>query len=545
MADSVAGMPGTEVVVPVRAEGFHSIITAQGSITFDPDVVRLKGVEQYGLAGMDSSNFRIMQNAQGKLLFSWDDATLEGQSLANEAVLFAMRFKVIGDYGSISVINFTDSPTKLEFANSNFAATTVALKAGKVQVPAYAIITSPLDQDTLCVSSSIPVAFTAHGVYDSGNFFTVQLSDEKGSFQDAITVGEGTQSPIIVTLSAGITEGTKYRIRVVASSPAIVGSDNGHDISIGGLPSAPAVVHSNTCGPGSVTLSASGAPLGGSYRWYADASGSELLAAESSGVFITPTITASATYYVAAVNSMGCESERVPVQATVVDLDSVIVGPDEEVCIDDAPFLLEEGEPTGGVWSGTGVGATGVFNPLLAGEGTHQLTYTITCQNGSIAEASKNIRVIDVRGVPSIAQIGVDSLVTDIIGASYEWEANGRTFTSTSNKIRISEPGFYKVRVFDGGCVSELSDIFTASFYADFVVYPNPSIGVVTVSGPTLEEGLEIEVFNSIGKRVYQKTLRSFSGKEKVDLGHLSADLYFMSLRTSKMKMVVKLAFAN
>jgi len=52
-------------------------------------------------------------------------------------------------------------------------------------------------------------------------------------------------------------------------------------------------------------------------------------------------------------------------------------GPLTAVCIDAAPVTLTGAVPAGGVYSGTGVSG-GVFNPAVAGAGTHTLTYTYT-----------------------------------------------------------------------------------------------------------------------------------------------------------------------
>jgi hypothetical protein len=219
-----------------------------------------------------------------------------------------------------------------------------------------------------------------------------------------------------------------------------------------------------------------------------------------------------------------------------------LAGPDEEVCIGDAPFQLQGAAPAGGRWTGIGVDAAGLFNPAAGGAGVHTLTYSFTCQSGSVTAATKRIRVVDVEGIPGIKQVGLDSLVADMVGAQYEWEANGKTLRSTVNRIRIQEPGFYKVRVLDGKCASEFSDSFAASFYSDFQVFPNPSHGVITVSGPTLEEALEIVIFNSIGQRVFSRRMSTFTGKAQLTLNLLKPDLYLITLKTSKLNKVLKLA---
>jgi hypothetical protein len=66
--------------------------------------------------------------------------------------------------------------------------------------------------------------------------------------------------------------------------------------------------------------------------------------------------------------------------------------PQGSLCLSDAPLVLTGGVPAGGVYSGNGVN-NGVFNPALAGAGTHQIFYTYTDPYGCVAVASDNIVV--------------------------------------------------------------------------------------------------------------------------------------------------------
>ncbi len=52
-------------------------------------------------------------------------------------------------------------------------------------------------------------------------------------------------------------------------------------------------------------------------------------------------------------------------------------------CITDPSFTLIVSTP-GGSWSGTGVNASGVFSPSLAGVGTHTVVYTLACGSESV-----------------------------------------------------------------------------------------------------------------------------------------------------------------
>ena len=68
------------------------------------------------------------------------------------------------------------------------------------------------------------------------------------------------------------------------------------------------------------------------------------------------------------------------------------------VCISDPAFALTDGAPSGGTYSGPGVSG-GMFDPSIAGAGTHTITYT----NGGTCTFT-----ITVRGVPTSANAGPD-----------------------------------------------------------------------------------------------------------------------------------------
>ena len=63
-----------------------------------------------------------------------------------------------------------------------------------------------------------------------------------------------------------------------------------------------------------------------------------------------------------------------------------------ELCTDDIIITLDQGLPTGGVYSGPGVSGNS-FNPALSGSGDHTITYTFTNPNGCTDSASDNIEV--------------------------------------------------------------------------------------------------------------------------------------------------------
>ncbi|MDR3680536.1 MAG: SBBP repeat-containing protein [Flavipsychrobacter sp.] len=124
----------------------------------------------------------------------------------------------------------------------------------------FSITTGSISSGNLCASSPISIPFTITGSYNSSNIFTAQLSNAAGSFAAPVTIGtlSGTTSGSIpCTIPANTPAGIGYRIRVISSSPAVIGSDNGTNLTIVPIVSSPYFVSgssSSRCqGAGTVT----------------------------------------------------------------------------------------------------------------------------------------------------------------------------------------------------------------------------------------------------------------------------------------------------
>jgi len=128
--------------------------------------------------------------------------------------------------------------------------------------------------------------------------------------------------------------------------------------------------------------------------WYDQATGGTLLL--SGNTTFMPT--APGTYYAEArVIISGCTSSiRTVVTLTENPLPSVTLGALPAACVDGVAFNLTQGSPTGGTYSGSGItnGTTGLFDPSVAGVGTHTITYTYTDgTTGCTANATSTVTV--------------------------------------------------------------------------------------------------------------------------------------------------------
>ncbi|MBP6334453.1 MAG: T9SS type A sorting domain-containing protein [Bacteroidia bacterium] len=151
------------------------------------------------------------------------------------------------------------------------------------------------------------------------------------------------------------------------------------------------IVASDTvlCSGSSVTLDASGAVT---YSW-SPASG--LSATTGPSVIASPS--ATTRYSVLGTDGSGCQAyERITL--TVNPRPTVNLSAQPSVCIDDSPFMLSGGSPSGGEYSGPGV-TNGEFDPSDAGTGFHTITYTYTNVQGCASTAARSLTVHSLPGV--------------------------------------------------------------------------------------------------------------------------------------------------
>ena len=81
-------------------------------------------------------------------------------------------------------------------------------------------------------------------------------------------------------------------------------------------------------------------------------------------------------------------------------------------CVDEAASNLT-GSPAGGTFSGTGVSAGGIFDPAVAGVGSHEIMYTFTDTNGCENSATANVVV---NALPVVSVSGGPFCVDDAAG---------------------------------------------------------------------------------------------------------------------------------
>ncbi|MFT4526091.1 MAG: gliding motility-associated-like protein [Bacteroidia bacterium] len=75
-------------------------------------------------------------------------------------------------------------------------------------------------------------------------------------------------------------------------------------------------------------------------------------------------------------------ADQVPFTVNPGGTPTIVAPSNGPFCISDAPMLLDPGAFVGGIWSGPGIDASGVFSPAIAGVGNHNITYTLPAPCG-------------------------------------------------------------------------------------------------------------------------------------------------------------------
>jgi hypothetical protein len=132
------------------------------------------------------------------------------------------------------------------------------------------ITTDTILQLSTCAGGNVIVPFSTTGTFPVGNVFTAQLSDAFGQFTSPINIGTIPFNTgfIFATIPASTNFGFLYKIRVISSNPAVIGSACPNTLiitQVAQLNQIIATPNDTICQGETVTLSALNPA--GSYLW--------------------------------------------------------------------------------------------------------------------------------------------------------------------------------------------------------------------------------------------------------------------------------------
>jgi hypothetical protein len=264
-----------------------------------------------------------------------------------------------------------------------------------------------------------------------------------------------------------------------------------------------------------------------------------------------------AAVYVNAVNSCGLGATSNTLDITVNEIPSVTLATFDAVCSNLPAFALTGGNPSGGTYTGVGVSG-GLFDPAVAGVGTHTITYAYTNAGGCEGFATQDITVNEA---PTVTLATFD----DVFDYETAFELTGGLPVGGSYMGVGVSSGFFDPAVagagvhtiyytyVDGnGCsnVAEqtievistigINDIDNAM---SFNIYPNPNNGTLFIDIVTDEQKeLNITFINQLGIKVMSKNIFiSESNKKVFDIQHFAQGVYYITISGDKINYVRKI----
>ncbi len=243
---------------------------------------------------------------------------------------------------------------------------------------------------------------------------------------------------------------------------------------------APAATGAARCGSGSVTLASSGCT--GKYYWYAANTGGLALGIGSN--FVTPSLSATTTYYVEC-NAVGCTSPRTSVVAAI-NANPVPTATGDVECVG-STILLNATGGTVYAWTGPNSFTSATASPSIATATVAMAgIYTVTVTNaaGCAKTATANVVINTASAITATGSsvcVGGTLTATASGATTYNWSgpsgftATGASISRVSATVTMND--LYVVTGINGtGCSS--------TAYASLAVKSIPAVPIVTNSGP-------------------------------------------------------------
>lgn len=256
----------------------------------------------------------------------------------------------------------------------------------------------------------------------------------------------------------------------------ITSSDrSSRSISVYPAPNTPTTSNTSIACNANATLTASGCNGYYSYRWYSSQTASDYLSAQSS--YVTPTLRANKTYYVACIGDGNCESVRIAVLVTVQCPQSPVISanPGSAICAENNVTLTANG-CSGGIvnWNDGGSGTNRIITPL------ESFTLTASCTvNGATSDPS-NLLYITVNPKPILvitnpAAVSPPNTVNLTVpavtvgstfpsGTTLSYYMNAGATTSLNNPSAVGASGIYYIKAASAdGCIDIKPVVVTIS----------------------------------------------------------------------------------
>ena len=330
-----------------------------------------------------------------------------------------------------------------------------------LEVTATAPLTSNANADNTEVCNGSSVTLNSNAAGGSGTY-TYSWTATPGSYTS-------TDSDPIVSPS----EDTEYTVVV---SDGIETTSSFVSLTINDVPGVPETATGDTefCQDVSNTIYETvGATNATHYTWIVTPSNAGTISGSQKvgNVSWNSSFSGVANVSVTANNQCGATANTTPISVNINELPNVTLSNFTNVYANDEPLTLTGGLPEGGNYYGTGITGN-IFDPAVAGEGTHTIRYVYSDANSCESEATAEIEVMAPAGISA----------------------------------------------FDNGTYIK--------------IYPNPNNGIFNIKINSKEsKDINISVINQIGMNVYNKNINSKESDFSIDLSNFTSGIYFVTIK--------------
>lgn len=461
------------------------------------------------------------------------------------AILLLLHFS---SYGNVQVFGTANNPTlKIAFSwinNDDGAGTDPSFGVDDISLllpPTDTIITGAISGSPFCACSTVDVPFTSIGTFNAGNTYSAELSDASGSFASPVTIGtlagianSGTISGCIIPCNTP--SGTAYRIRVISSSPPLIGSDNGADLTIDSSVIASVSITANPgntiCAGQFVTFTANTTNEGStpSYQWQVNG----LNAGSNSSLFTSSSLTNGASVTVTLTSSFPCASPvsvvSTPVIITVNSCNEPVAdfsGTPRAMCQAGCVNFTDQSTNSPTTWSwqfpGASPSTSTVQNPVnICYSSIGAYDVTLISSNASGSDTLTQLAYISVGDTAQVAITGnlvINSCEKTELTAvpsdgTYTWGPDvnlSGTSGATVTAAPITTQQYWVTYTSPEGCTD--SDTVTV-MVTDINTYFLPT--ALTPNGDGINdeihlhgrgiESFSLKIFDRIGEQVFQTT---------------------------------------
>jgi hypothetical protein len=367
------------------------------------------------------------------------------------------RIKIYGNFTTTAVLRANGGNPGTSFATAQSQSKPGQLGTITVVSNTPTIETQAMELSEFCAGTeNVLVHFATTGDFGPSNTFTAQLSNSSGNFSTPINIGTSTTPGLITaTLPGNLASGSAYRFRVISSDPAVIGTDNGANITINDVPIANLSGTATIC-PGTPTLI--NIVLTGESPWsgvYTDGTSNIPFNATASPLYIPVFPAVTTPYALISVSDANCNGS-VSGTAIVTVQDTEAPVPDiTELPVLTAECTLTANPPTATDNCKGQVAATTEDPITFNTQGTFTINWTYADDHGNSTTQQQTVVIDDVTAPVLSAPLGelmTQCAITISVAPTATDNCTGTIAATTTDPLSYDVQGTYTIHwTFDDG----------------------------------------------------------------------------------------------